>query len=279
MIRLHDRALPPELQQYLDGLQADLDRESDYARCVKLAADMWKNRTTNKQFERIREILYEMCFGPRRCAYCEDSLSAQIEHVKPKSLYPEATFSWENFLPTCGRCNSSKNAEFAVFVPHEPKPVQVARPQGHPVVPPRAGEPALIHPRREDPLRFLILDLKDTFHIHPRPGLEGREQTRAQWTIEKLLKLNSDALAESRRDAFHGYRAHLREYIQERDANPDAAELARCIKQIQRIKHRFVWEEMKTQREHYPSLRTLFDQAPEALGWPALPWEIRKRAP
>jgi uncharacterized protein (TIGR02646 family) len=168
MIRLLDRALPDDLQQHLARLQAELDAGADYAHRVKLAADMWKNRTGNASFERIRQLLYGMCFGPRRCAYCEDSASTQIEHVKPRSLYPEATFSWDNFLPACAGCNEPKNDRFAVFVPDHPDPVQVSRRRGEPIVPPRAGEPVLIHPRHEDPSGFLTLDLQDTFHVHAR---------------------------------------------------------------------------------------------------------------
>lgn len=274
MIRLLDRALPPDLQQRLDRLQAELDAETDYAHRVELAADMWKNRTGSADFERIRAVLYGMCFGSRRCVYCEDSASTEIEHVKPKSLYPEATFSWENFLPACSGCNGPKNNRFAVFVPDEPDPVQVARRRGAAVVPPRHGDPVLIHPRCEDPLRFLILDLKGTFLIRPRPGLEHREHTRAEWTVDELLYLNRELLLQARRQAFHGYRAQLFEYIHKRAANEDPASLQNHVDGIQRTGHRFVWEQMKAQRDRHPRLQELFAQAPEALYWPALPWKL-----
>jgi hypothetical protein len=133
-----------------------------------------ENRTGGGDFERIRAVLCEMCFGPRRCVYCEDSASTQIEHVRPKSLYPEATFSWENLLPACSGCNGPKNNRFAIFVPEEPEPLQVAR---------RRGDPG-----------------------------------------------------------------------------------------IQRTGHRFVWEEMKAQRDRHRGLQELFAQAPEALVWPPMPW-------
>ena len=266
MIRLFDRALPLDLQQYLHGLQAVLDAETDYVRRVALAADMWTNRTRHQDFQRIRDILYSLCFGQRRCVYCEDSVSTEIEHVEPKSLYPEATFAWENLLPACSGCNGPKNNSFAVFVPHQTDPVQMARRKRDPVVPPQPGEPVLIHPRREDPLRFLTLDLQDTFHVLPRPGLQPREETRAKWTIDELLRLNREPLPQARRDAFDGYGAKLHRYITE----PSAQQ--RMRKSIQRTGHRFVWEEMKAQRAHFHELRTLFEKAPEALAWPAQPW-------
>jgi uncharacterized protein (TIGR02646 family) len=278
MIRLLDRALPPDLQQHLDGLQARLDAEADYARRVELAASTWRNRTRSGDLERIRDALYEMCFGPRRCVYCEDSASTQIEHVRPRSLYPEATFSWENFLPACSGCNTPKNNRFAVFVPQQPDPVQVARRRVDPVVPPRHGEPLLIQPRREDPMHFLILDLNGTFHIVPRPGLEHRERTRATWTIDTLLCLNREPLPQGRQQAFQGYRAQLLEYIHKRDAHSDPALLQNHVEGIQRTGHRFVWEQMKEQCDRHPDLRALFAQAPEARDWPPLPWRPTRTA-
>lgn len=60
----------------------------------------------------IRNILFESSY--RKCAFCEgfpeDNSSIEIEHFHPKSLYPHETFYWENFLPCCGKCNSSKGA-------------------------------------------------------------------------------------------------------------------------------------------------------------------------
>ena len=35
----------------------------------------------------------------------------EVEHFHPKSLYPNEVISWENLLPICKRCNSSKGAD------------------------------------------------------------------------------------------------------------------------------------------------------------------------
>jgi hypothetical protein len=32
----------------------------------------------------------------------------EVEHYKPKSLYPESIFEWANLLPACRRCNGIK---------------------------------------------------------------------------------------------------------------------------------------------------------------------------
>lgn len=60
----------------------------------------------------IKDILFESSY--RKCAFCEgfpeDNSSIEVEHFHPKSLYPHETFCWENFLPCCRKCNSSKAA-------------------------------------------------------------------------------------------------------------------------------------------------------------------------
>lgn len=46
------------------------------------------------------------------CSYCEKPSSDEgihIEHVQPKSLYPELKFKWVNFLFSCQRCNGMDN--------------------------------------------------------------------------------------------------------------------------------------------------------------------------
>ena len=47
--------------------------------------------------------------------YCEDSVGDEVEHHRPKNLYPDHTFLWDNYLYACGPCNGPKNNRFAVF--------------------------------------------------------------------------------------------------------------------------------------------------------------------
>lgn len=48
----------------------------------------------------------------QKCAFCEgspkDSGNIEVEHFYPKSIYHDKTFDWENFLPSCRKCNDSK---------------------------------------------------------------------------------------------------------------------------------------------------------------------------
>lgn len=62
------------------------------------------NRYQHKQ---IKNALVTMFHG--KCAYCESKITVvtygSIEHFRPKSIYPELTFEWNNLLLSCDICN------------------------------------------------------------------------------------------------------------------------------------------------------------------------------
>lgn len=111
MIRLPDWQLPSEALTKLAEYQQEIDALPDYAARVERAKASWKtrNRKGDPTFDAVKQSLTEMCSGARRCAYCEDSLADEVEHFRPKDLYPEVVFAWANYLYTCGPCNGPKN--------------------------------------------------------------------------------------------------------------------------------------------------------------------------
>lgn len=46
------------------------------------------------------------------CAYCESPVQQgmQVEHLIPKAIFTTTSLSWDNFLPSCGPCNTKKGA-------------------------------------------------------------------------------------------------------------------------------------------------------------------------
>lgn len=192
--------------------------------------------------------------------YCEDSVADEIEHHHPKSLYPELTFVWPNYLYSCGSCNGKKLAKFAVF-DQSGKAVEVSRKRGAPLLPPLSGDPLLVMPRIEDPLELLILDLRDTFCFEPRAADGSRAHSRARFTIDALA-LNRRPLLQARCDAYHSYRARVREYGSARNARRH-----RLIQALGRMPHPTVWQEMRRQHQSIPELAELFSEVPEALRW------------
>lgn len=268
MIRLPDIVLPGAASQQLASWQAEVDALRSHAARVEAAKRLFKQRNTskNKTFVEVRRQLTVMCSGAQRCGYCEDSAADEVEHIRPKDLYPGLVFAWRNYLYACGPCNGPKNNQFAVFPRGARRPVEVSPTPGTPSRPPPLGEPALIDPRAEDPMAFLVLDLQGTFMFGPGARKGTRDYERADYTL-RALQLNRELLTVARAEAFGAYRARLREYISQRERGASKAALLRYIQSIQLASHPTVWREMKRQHSLHRELRALFREAPEALAW------------
>ncbi len=269
MIQLPDLPLLTTTQDKLERWQQTIDSITVYSDRVSKGKSPFSlyNKPRNHTFKQVRDVLTKMCSGARRCAYCEDSVADEVEHVKPKDLYPESVFVWENYLYACGPCNGPKNNQFSVFSSLTGDFTNVARGRSVPIVPPEAGNPVLINPRLENPLDFLQLDLVDTFYFLPHYGLNTNNHKRAEYTIN-ILRLNDrDYLVAARAEAFDSYRARLSEYISSQSLGVGEAQLDKRVKALQRMQHPTVWREMQRQQTLIPELSDLFDQAPEAISW------------
>jgi uncharacterized protein (TIGR02646 family) len=259
-------------------MQIQVNGEATYPDQVAKAAALWESKRGTKlckaAFATIRETLATMCIGSVRCAYCEDSAADEIEHVYPKTLFPNRAFRWSNFLFACGPCNGPKSNKFGVVEPG--RIVEFSRKKDDPVVPPPAGISALVDPRVEDPTELLELDLggvtpegddiQGTFMFMPRFGISKTEESRAEFTI-RVLGLNREVIRMARRNAFGGFRARLREYVEEikKNATPEALSLLRA--DIIATPHLTVFFEMRRQRSLLPDVDQLLTDAPDAAQW------------
>src|SRR5258707_3521929 len=63
-------------------------------------------------FRPITRVLKEMTGPGERCMFCSGSESSQVEHFRPKAIYPLEAMAWENFFWICGICNQSKGDQF-----------------------------------------------------------------------------------------------------------------------------------------------------------------------
>src|SRR5690242_8446909 len=99
MIRLPEADLSVAAEQALTRWQKEIDDLPDYPTRVEAASKRFsaRNRQDNPVFAEVREALTRMCCGAQRCAYCEDSAADEVEHIRPKNLYPEAVFLWQNY--------------------------------------------------------------------------------------------------------------------------------------------------------------------------------------
>ncbi len=264
MIRVPNTALPHEAEGALLELQQRIDALASYEERVRQARELFaaENRKGNRTFDLVRDTLSAMCAGARRCMYCEDSVAAEVEHFRPKTFYPEVAFSWMNYLYSCGPCNRVKRDHFRILC-KEGHCVDLVRRRNDPLAAPIDGQAVMLDPRTEDPLKFMQLDLANTFRFGPRHLLASSERERVVYTIDRLRLNDRDELLEARGEAFGAYVARLNQYIALRHTE-HAQALVRALK---RCGHPAVWSEMKVQSTKLPKLAELFREAPEAYGW------------
>lgn len=70
------------------------------------AARRYDNARVAQWFEPVILALKAMAGPGGNCMWCSSSESSQVEHYRPKSVYPELALSWDNYLWACGVCNS-----------------------------------------------------------------------------------------------------------------------------------------------------------------------------
>lgn len=267
MIKLRNVRLSATANAQLKTWQTEINRLGSYADRVVAAHKKFtsRNRKSNPTFSEVRSALTRMCSGERRCCYCEDSQANQVEHIRPKSLYPEHVFVWSNYLYACAICNPPKNNRFAVF-DSIGNVVDVTRTHTASVVRPQRGKPVLLNPRRENPTEWMQLDLLSTFLFVPIAAPGSTEYRRAEYTID-LLDLNRDLLPEARQRAFGDYLARLEQYLERKKAGASTQQLNHLVNALQTMPHPTVWFEMKRQHSAIKELDDLFGQALEALRW------------
>jgi uncharacterized protein (TIGR02646 family) len=97
------------------------------------------------------------------CAYCECETKGEIDHFRPKKVFPESVYQWSNWVFACHDCNNCKGEEWPHF--------------GY--VNPCAQE------RKERPEKYFHFDLQ-TGEILPRDSLNPQRRQRAMDTIRQL---------------------------------------------------------------------------------------------
>lgn len=279
MIQLSPHINPS--QSVLDDLQAfqdEVDTHADFVGQINHARQLFaaKNKKTNSIFKEVRKALSEMCNSTRRCVYCEDSVANQIEHIWPKSFYPEKCFDWGNYVYACGPCNGPKNNLFAIFRDGDGALQHITVDSNIGPVKPPSGQPVLINPRIENPLDFCILDLSGSFKFIVKPGISPQAKIRAEYTFFTVLKMDNgerEPLRQARLFAYENYKDALFSYIKRKEEGATLVRLQRIITRIKRENHPTVWKEM--QRQFHmgilgkidPELNGYFLVEPEALTW------------
>lgn len=105
MRRLVRAACPSRVQKTLDARQKKVDEGS------KVASE-WNSFRRLVAYRELKRCLAEGVGWRERCAYCSDSLAADVEHFWPKEKYPERSFRYENMFIVCATCNRKKSTLF-----------------------------------------------------------------------------------------------------------------------------------------------------------------------
>jgi uncharacterized protein (TIGR02646 family) len=70
--------------------------------------------STNYKHPQNKMVLQKASYG--KCMYCESKIThiyfGDVEHIKPKSKYPELEFEWSNLGFVCSLCNHLKSDKF-----------------------------------------------------------------------------------------------------------------------------------------------------------------------
>ncbi|MEX1361513.1 MAG: hypothetical protein AB1Z98_00180 [Nannocystaceae bacterium] len=125
------------------------DAELDRVRTTLLRGGTLSKELLGTEYRVAREALAEGQF--LKCCYCEDRLQdvrwEHVEHFRPKVRYWWLTWTWDNLLFSCIRCNHAKAEEFPLLAGS----VALAAEQA----PPGSERPALIDPASEDPRQHI----------------------------------------------------------------------------------------------------------------------------
>ena len=80
--------------------------------CIK-AKKYLKGKKYNARYKTkdVKKALADLYHN--KCAFCETNVERwDVEHFRPKSLYPWLAFSWDNLLLACPTCNGNKSNHF-----------------------------------------------------------------------------------------------------------------------------------------------------------------------
>ena len=172
MRRVTRPALPRAAQTYLDKRQSSTHREIGLG-TLNIERE-WKVARQTRAVGSVLQVLRQM-MGPReRCMYCVDSHGCDIEHFRPKAIFPRRAFQWRNLLLCCSDCGRLKGSQF----------------------PTANGRPMLIDPSAEDPWQYLEFD-PDTGDLAARFDVQANEWSPKGVKTVEVLQLDRREVLEN----------------------------------------------------------------------------------
>lgn len=110
MKRIKREALPADAARYLVKRQQSAVQKHVNG-TLDTTAD-WKSARQTKSMGKVLSTLHAMAGERQRCMYCLDSHGSDIEHFRPKDVYHQYIYRWENLLLSCTHCGRIKGNQF-----------------------------------------------------------------------------------------------------------------------------------------------------------------------
>jgi uncharacterized protein (TIGR02646 family) len=293
MLQLIEKSLNQAEQAELERLQRLVNDESSFLNKIQKAKSLWisKDGESGKDvFRKIKALLTEMCIGIEICNYCEGNEANDIEHIYPKSFFPDYAFVWINYLLACKQCNTGYKLDKCYVMDNSGEVHETERGKE-----PLHKQIAIINPRIEDPNNFLWLNTSD-WEFELKDELNAFDTQKAEKTLI-ILGLNTRPyLIEQRRYAHNHYYDKMERLARilnasniasieatlapaddlvlgRFDKNLSINEIKSIMKEsvkqyIQKHSHPSVWYAIKTiSSKTNNKWKFIFEQIPEALRW------------
>jgi uncharacterized protein (TIGR02646 family) len=290
MIPLAQQKLDALAQAELDTLQNQIDVLPTFEEKAEKASALWKTKGSAKgiqAFETIKSQLKSLCVFIDTCNYCEHNEATDIEHVYPKSFFPNLAFSWENYILACKNCNSGYKLDKCYTVDNLGNTYKINR-----GTEPQHKHAAILNPRlsTDNPNSCMILNTK-SFRFDILEDLAPIVKSKTEKTLEILALNERHTLIEMRKQQAKAHYDRLerlsrilncvsinelRVMVNPYDDFDDNADLQEekdriktlCRSEIERCSHPSVWHAIKTiESQVSPQWQKLFAAIPEALNW------------
>lgn len=167
--------------------QKDVEWTNELIGKINNGEEVSKTLKERYRHPQIKEAVISETNG--KCCYCESKVShvypGDIEHIKPKSIYPNLTFEWNNLTFVCSKCNNKKRDYYS-----------------------QNGGVDIINPYAENPLNHLYCFGPMIMHIN--------DSKVGEFTWKKL-ELNRMSLIERRKEKIESIQTLLDKYNREDD--------------------------------------------------------------
>lgn len=140
------------------------------------ARKRWKQARQRIWFKDVLLALRKLAGPGQACMFCSSNESSDIDHLKPKSVFPGQTFDWENLLWVCAVCNRYKGDRYPPIT--EPGP-------------------EILDPAGVNPWDHLFIDRVTGLLVGVWRIEINAPDERAESTI-RIVNLNREALQERR---------------------------------------------------------------------------------